>query len=189
MILTVAALIGGMIYSFGLGDFFDQFTSQTDQLDVAEKEYVEAIETLQEAPEIEKRYHEIESQVPTSAGGKRIDMAFTEEVVSLCRTLGITVPRLEPAQYEEIEGVEDYEFITVELRTEGNLDTMVKLLKAFQERGLLFREVDLRNTQDSDLINARVILARMAPVPEDVIKARQRERRSRRPVRGEGSDF
>lgn len=188
MSLTLVAMLGAVVYSFGLGDYLDQFTSQTDRLESGQKNYVEAIATLQEEGEIEQRYQGIESQVPAAAGGKRLDMVFTEEIVAICRSLGISVPQLDPAEYEDIEGVEDFQFITARLRTEGNLDTVVKLLKAFQTRGLLFREVDLQNVQDQDVIRARVVLARMAPVPENLIKARQRERSTRKTTRAGATD-
>jgi hypothetical protein len=187
MIATLVAVFGAAVYSFGLGDFLDNLSSQGEQLDIGEKRYVENLETLQKGADIQRRYRELERHMP-HAEGKRADMVFTEEIHDLCRSLGINMPQLDPAEYEEIEGIEEHEFITVRLRTDGSLDTIVKLLKAFESRGLLFREVNLLGVRDQDLVRARVTLARIVKVPEDVLKARQEEKRRSRTRRG-GYDF
>ncbi len=187
MIATLVAVFGAAVYSFGLGDFLDNLSNQGEQLQIGEKRYVENLETLQKGADIQRRYRELEKHMP-QAEGKRPDMVFTEEIHDLCRSLGIKMPQLDPAEYEEIEGIEEHEFITVRLRTEGSLDTIVKLLKAFESRGLLFREVNLMGVRDQDLVRARVTLARIVKVPEDILKARQEEKRKSRTRRG-GYDF
>ena len=186
MILTIIALVGALLYSFGVGDFIDSLSKQKEDLEAAEKQFVENMETLEKGTQIKRRYQALEDKMPSSQDGKRTDMIFTEEIHSLCRGLGIRMPQLDPAEYEEIEGIEEHEFITVRLRTEGDLDTIVKLLKAFEGRGLMFREVNLTGSRDQDLVRARVVLARTAKVPEDILKARQQDKRRTR--RG-GYDF
>ena len=186
MIVTGVAAVGALLYVFGLGDLVDQVSTQTSQLDTAEKQYAEALQTLKKAPAIQRRFNDLGSLMPPRAGDKRPDLVFTEELVSLGRGMSA---RPEPAVYEEIPGSQQYEFITARLRADSDLESIVNLLKALDARGLLFREVELNVTHDQDTIHAIIRLARIAPVPEDVLQARQSERKSARPKKAEGYEF
>ncbi len=184
MIVTGTAAVGALLYVFGLGDLVDQFSIQTSQLETAEKQYVESLQIMTKAPEIQKRFNDL-GILPPKAGEKRPDLVFTEELVSLSRGMNT---RPEPAVYEDIPGSE-YQFITARLRADGDLESIVNLLKALETRGLLFREVELDVVRDQDTIHAIIRLARIAPVPEDVLQARQKERKSARPKKAEGYEF
>ncbi len=183
MIATGVAAAGALRYVFGVGDVLDQFSQQSTQLEAAEKQYVDALETLKNAPAIMERYRALEGLMPPAPAGKRLDLMFTEDLVTLARGMNV---RPEPAEYEEIPGSEQFEYVTSRLRTEGNLDSIVTLLKAMDSRGLLFREVELLGSRDQETIRANIRVARIAPVPEDVIKARQKETKSTKPRKSEG---
>ncbi len=175
MLLTIVAALGGAVYSFGLGDFFDELSAQGDKLRTAQEEYVGSIETLKRSARIRREFDRFGEDIMQFGDGQlRPELRFPQEVMNICTQLKIAQPGVEPAGHEVIGGVEDYEFLTVRVRVSGDLDTIVNLLKTFEIHRLLFREVDLRGTKDSPTINAVIVVARLAPVPESEIQARQK---------------
>lgn len=180
--LTLLAVIVAIVFSFGGGDMIDQVGQQSGELEAVEKQFIQSLQTLRDAPEINRRYQKIADQLPTGSTRSRADLQFSEELNSLCQRLGVPQPRLEPAIAEEIPGVEDYELVTIRLRFEGPMETIVNILKAFETTRLLFQEVDLRGAMDVDNINTSIVVARIAAVPPEEIPIRQAQkaRRARR---------
>jgi hypothetical protein len=178
-LLTFVAVILAIVFSFGGGDVIDQVGQQSGELEAVEQQFVQSLQTLRDAPEINRRYQKIADQLPTGSTRSRADLQFSEELNSLCQRLGVPQPRLEPAVAEDIPGVEDYELITIRLRFEGPLDTIVKILKAFESTRLLFQEVDLRGALDVDTINTSIVVARIAAVPPEEIPIRQAQKARR----------
>lgn len=181
-LLTTMAVIVAIVFSFSGGTVEDEAGRQAGELAAAEKQFIQSLQTLRDAPEINRRYQKIADQLPTGSTRNRADLQFSEELNSLCQRLGVPQPRLEPAIAQEIPGVEDYELITIRLRFEGPLETIVNILKAFETTRLLFQEVDLRGALDVDNINTSIVVARIAAVPPEEIPLRQAQkaRRARR---------
>ena len=181
LIITVIVMFGGGLYAFGLGDFINGFSQRAEEVTDAEEKFKDAILTLQNAGAIIDDFNKVGSAwVIKPEEGKKPGLMLTEEINKLCRSLNIKINRLEPASAEEIEGTYEYEFITVGLRTEGKLSTIIKLLKAFEQKRYLFRDIDLTGTRDRDRISARIAVARIAGVPEKEAAARKQAQKKRK---------
>jgi len=185
MIITIIAVALGGLYYAGLGDWFDSLSSRQEELALAQEDYVRSIETLNRSAKIYREFENFGKGLLMGGDSTlRPELRFTQEINTICRSLGINEPRLDPAQREEIKGVDDYEFLTSKVTVEADLDKVVQFLKAFEARRLLFLEVDIRSTRDSPVLRSTVTVARIAPVSAEEIKTRQQTRRraeSRRP--------
>jgi len=159
---TTILVVFAIAWSMGLEESFDAMTSGTTDVGSLQTDFEENLAVLAKMPEVEREYLRI-GDIPGQAGDKNLRpaLAFQQEVSDICTNLGFQFPPI-VAKVEEIKGVEDYQLVKVELRTEGTFQNTVNLLKEFENRGLIFRDVDLQSARDRDNITARLILARIA---------------------------
>lgn len=134
--------------------------------DVSELEsrFEKNVEKLGQMYQIEREFKRV-GELPANSEEEKVRpaLAFTQQVSDICRELGFDFPPIRP-QAMPIDGVDDYELINVTIKTEGSFASTVNLFKRFEERGLIFRQVNLRSVRDKDQIVANITVARIAPV-------------------------
>lgn len=162
-IVTVLAIVGYAAWMFGLEEAFESITSGSSDVSSMEKRFEDDLEALEDLYVIERDFAKVGEFPKSDDENLRPALAFTQQVSQICADLGFDFPPIRP-EVEEIEGVEDYELINVAIKTEGNFSDTVKLLKTFEQNGLIFRDVDLQSSRDREIITARITVARIAEV-------------------------
>lgn len=165
MAITIIALLIFAAWQFGLEDVLDSVTSGTSDVEVLESRFRENLKILENREEIERRYARVGEFPQAENENLKPALAFTQQVSQMCRDHGFDFPPIRP-EVEEIEGVSGYELVNVAIKTEGKFKDTVELMKTFDSNGLIFREVDLQTSRDSDIIVARITVARIAPRAE-----------------------
>ncbi len=173
--ITIVAVLGYVGWKFGLEEMLSNSGTSDSQLVAAKEEFEENREVLGMRPLIERKFVEVE-QAPSNDRNIRPELAFQEEVTDISRRHGFTVRSIK-ADKEEIEGVDDYELINVEMRTEGKFDQTARLLKAFNEVGMMIRELELDTAIDRDLVETQIIVSRITEIQER--SSFRRDRRNR----------
>jgi hypothetical protein len=171
---TVAAVVLFGAWQFGLGDAIGGGGSSSGSpasasgaasVEREERLFRNNLQTLQDLYEVNFRY----SRIGSVPGADRPDLpprlAFTQEVYDISQKLGFQFPALR-ANGEDIEGVDEYELLSVAVRTNGSFKDTVALLRAYDEAGFIFRELDLRASRDRDIIETTVVVARIAERPQ-----------------------
>jgi len=174
--LTIVIALVGILLQTGAIDYIQNLTTSSGQLDNELATYRKNQEQLSRREFIEKQYKEIEDQFPALEKGQKPEHVFSEDIDRLCKTLGFNYPVIEPPDREDIENVDEYQFITLQVRTSGNLDSIAKLLKGFAEKKLIIKEITLRSTLDSDVIHAVIKLARIAKVDKEEEAKKQKKK-------------
>lgn len=174
MISMIGILVLVAWYS-GISDLFDSIFSENGDVAAQETVYNSYIDAFEDIYVIESQFRKIGEFPKNEENTLKPSLAFTQQVSQICRDLGFETPPIQ-ADTDEIEGVETYELINVALKTEGNFKDTIKLLKTFQERGMIFRDVDLKGTRDQDIVSARVTVARIAERPRRPTPRRGRPR-------------
>ncbi|MBI1290397.1 hypothetical protein GC173_04045 [bacterium] len=175
MMGTVAAVVIFAVFQFGLLDNVGGSTG-AGAGDAAreEKLFKQNLRSLESIYDVRYRYSRI-GQIP-SAENKELPptLAFTSEVYDISQKLGFQFPPIR-ATAEDIEGVEDYQLLSVGIKTQGTFADTVKLLRSYEDAGLIFRDVDLRSARDRDVIESSIVVSRIAERPA--------RRTTRRPTR------
>jgi hypothetical protein len=180
MIVTVVAAMGAILYQFGFSKIYEAFSSTAGELAEMEQTYEEYVKNLDTKEKIEAAYREIEDQFPKPEKDKSPDKQFSEDIAALCSKLGFNYPKIDPPKDEEIEGVDDYKFITITIVTRDKLESIAKMLKSFAAKSLLIKDLSLSTSLDSDQVIVTVTVARIAKVPESEIKRISKEKSSRK---------
>lgn len=132
---------------------------------------------LERAPEILRDYNQLEARLPRSEDGQRADLAFSNQLSQLCTDSGFAYPPIDATRISAIPDVEDYELLSATVRTEGSFEDTARLVRIFQNNGLILREMELNGTRDRDMLRARFTVSRIAPVPQEDIERRRRTAR------------
>ena len=172
---TIAAVVIFAAFQFGLGDLLDKAgTKGGANLGREEKLFKSNLAALESIYDVRYRYSRI-GQVP-SGDNKDLPptLAFQSEVYDISKTLGFQFPPIR-ATAEDIEGIDEYQLLSVGIKTQGSFEDTVKLLRSYDEAGLIFREVELRGARDRDVIDTSVVVSRIAERPV--------RRSTRRPAR------
>lgn len=188
-LLLVASVFvfAGLVYKFGIRYAYEGVRSSVEQLGTVENTYQRYVHQMERRDRVERDYGEIEDQFPKRDPGTNPAHQFSEEVDALCSQLGFANPTIEPAKEKPIEDVEDYRFILLTVRTEGNFSSITRLLKGFDSKSLLIRELTLTSYQDEDRINVAVTVARIVKAEEVEQVASNRRKATRldeKPVEG-----
>jgi len=158
----------------GESDFGSGMGAEASELEVKFEDYRSQLER---APEILREYNQLEARLPRSDDGQRADLAFSNQLAQLCTDSGFQHPPIDATRISAIPDVEDYELLSATLRTEGTFEDTARLVRIFQNNGLILREMELSGTQDRDLVRARFTISRIAPVPQEDIERRRRTAR------------
>jgi hypothetical protein len=161
LIVTGTVICAAIVYRFGIGSIYESLRSSSEQLGTVEKTYQRYVKQLDQRDRIERAYGEIEDQFPKRDPGHDPAHQFSEEVDALCSQLGFANPNIEPAKERPIEDVEDYRFILLTIKTEGDFASVVRLLKGFDSKSLLIRELTLNSYLDQDRLRIAVTVARI----------------------------
>ncbi len=165
VLVTSIAVLVFVVWTFGGADLFDTIVSGNSNVESREREFKSNLDDLKDMYIIEKQFSRVGEFPSTEDGKLKPALAFTQHISQMCQDLGFEFPPIRP-ETEEIDDVEEYELINVAVKTEGNFADTVKLLKAFEEDGLIFREIDLQSARDKPIVTARVTVARIAKKPE-----------------------
>lgn len=158
--------LGGMMAAGDLGDTRETF-----------RRYAR---TLEESEQIRRDYQEIDVNIPERVGGKSPGNTFMDELNNLLtRQFGVPNPEINPYKIVDIDDVEDYYFVEVQIALSGSPDQMIRLLERLEENRLLIREFSLisegRRTGDRATLN--VTVARLVKHDEESLRRRDRLRR------------
>ncbi len=163
---TIAAVVIFAAFQFGAGDLLEGAGSKSAgaNLDREEKLFKNNLRALEGIYDVRYRYSRI-GQVP-SGDNKELPptLAFTSEVYNISKELGFQFPPIR-ATAEDIEGIDDYQLLSVGIKTQGSFEETVKLLRSYDAAGLIFREVELRGTRDRDVVESSLVVARIAERP------------------------
>ncbi|MCC6547040.1 hypothetical protein IT570_07715 [Candidatus Sumerlaeota bacterium] len=163
--IVIAAFVFFIAWRMGLDEALSKFVSGGDSdISSLEEKFQKNVEKLGKMYEIEREFKRV-GELPAGSDEEKVRpaLAFTQQVSDMCRELGFDFPPIRP-QAMPIDGVDDYELINVTIKTEGTFANTISLFKKFQDRGLIFRVVNLRSVRDKDQIVANVTVARIAPV-------------------------
>ena len=171
---VIAVFLFFTAWRMGLEEVFDNLgKGGSSDVSSLEKKFYGNLEKIGQMYQIEREFRRV-GEFPASSDEKlRPALAFTQQVSDMCRNMGFEFPPIRP-QAMPIDGVDDYEMINVTIKTEGTFENTVRLFKEFENKGLIFRQVDLRAIRDRDVLVATVTVARIAPV----------EKRNQRPKKG-----
>lgn len=160
--ITVAAMLLFAAWQFGLGSAFDAMGAGNSEIARLEKRFNDNLASLKDIYVVEREYRRV-GQSPTSGDDQNLApaTAFNQEVFSIAENFKVQQLNIR-TRAEEIRGVEDYELISSSLTFNTNHENTVKLLKAYEDAGVIFREVSLRSILDQDRIDCSIVVARIA---------------------------
>jgi hypothetical protein len=180
----VAAVVFVAFQFGGLGERIDSMTSSsgasTDQVAQLEVEYTSMVDRLLDAPKIYRDFALLTGKEgglgeEMSADG-RPDLVFQENVARWCVEAGFQQPNVTKS-IEDIEGVEDYQMVFAFIRIdEGDLPRLSNLLKDFERRGLIIRELELTGYRDSARVSASIGVGQIVETFFQDTPARRRRR-------------
>lgn len=147
--ITVALLLGFVVWSFGVDPVWQSYIDLNDQLEAERKKYVENQKTLSEGAAIDEGYTRVEAQFPQDDPERDPSEVFNEEVVDLVQQIVGQNPEYRPPTTAEITGASGYEFLILPLTVRSDLNKVSELLKEFDQRGYLIQTA--RITRDADL--------------------------------------
>ena len=177
LIVTVAVAVVALLYRFGLSGLADEISSTSERMTRAQQAYDEYQRQLDKQSAIEGDYRKIEGQFSTTDPNRKPDQAFTEDVARLCRELGLNYPRIEPVQDAEIPEVDEYKFMTVEVKSSGDLEQFVKLLKGFEQRSLLITALKITHPPNAPSFILSVTVARIVKLTPDELNRKEEKGR------------
>lgn len=141
-VITAIVVVGAGAYFGFLEDFVTRYRTVRQELQSAGEELNRQRETLREGPRVDAEFAEIEGSLSKPRPGKSLDMAFSEDMENLFRTLGLPTPQLGKDSVEEVPKTAGFSYLTLpilDIRTD--LPDLSKLLKSFVERNLLIRKL------------------------------------------------
>ncbi|GAB4316842.1 MAG: hypothetical protein Kow0059_09590 [Candidatus Sumerlaeia bacterium] len=185
LIVTIGLLGGWLVYSLGAQDLIDQFTAVNSSLKTARKEYEEKCQAIIASQDLIEEYRVIGDIFIRRRGQyDRPESIFSEDIANICRQMGFFTPNIEPARREPIEGVNDYEFLTMNVTLKGQHEPIAKVMKAFTQRNFIIRNLTVRNKTYSDELNVIIEVAGLVQTKEAERRERTSASRTRRSLLG-----
>ena len=168
--LTAAVVVGAALWTVGIAPLWERYRTQQDLLSTERSKYLKSVETLDSRKEIEEGFSKIEASFPKEdPDGRTPEDAFSEDVMYAAQNiLPGRVPQAGRVEYEKIEGVPGYEFLTFPITSRGELENIALLLKGFDQKGFLIKNLNLahaKNIDDPEL-QVEITLARIVKVEE-----------------------
>ena len=166
MIATGICVVAFAGWNMGLGSLFDSATAADSNIRGLESTFEKNLVALSEYYEIESEFRLVGVPPGDGAGSNFTPaLAFQQEVYNLAAQEGFNFPNTLRAEMEEIPGVEQYVLLSVAIKTEGKYEETVKLLKRFEQTGMIFRELELSTSRDNDRVTGSVTVARITERP------------------------
>lgn len=175
--LTAIVLLAGVWYATQ-GDAEEEVATPAVDMDVLAADYEEYLGKIKGGAETLREWKTLADSLPPAETGERADLAFSNQLAQLCRDSGFANTPIDAPKIEPIKNVKDYELISARVSAEGTWVDIVKLMHLFENRGLIFREMDLKGSRDQDSVRATFTVSRIAPVPKETRRRPTRGRRS-----------
>ena len=176
-------LVGGLLFRHGIFKVYVGVSSRKEELAKLEKTYKEYVDKKKNGPRIQRIYDNVVGKDRNPKKSSRDDpkKEFSEFVSDLCRRIGFGYPRIDPAKIEPIEGVDDYSFITLDVSTEGDRQSVAKLLKGFDHEAILIRQLVIDSPLDRARLDVTITVARLVQLesPQDEKKKEKPEKEAK----------
>lgn len=183
LIITGVFVAGWLVYSLGAQDAVDRFTAINSSLNSSRTEYETKCQTILESERMIDEYAKIGDIFIRKQGEyDRPESIFSKEVADICKLMGFFTPSIDPARREPIEGVNDYEFLTMNVTLKGQHEPISKVMKALQQRNFIIRNLTIRNKTYSDELSVTIEAAGLVQTREAERKERQKQSNASRRV-------
>lgn len=173
---TVAVVVGAVLWLYGIQPIWDDYSNTRTALEEAEKTYEQNRKILAGRSKIEAEFDRIKKAIPREKTDEQSAKdAFQEDVNQLATQMLGSRPGLGVVTPEEMKDVPGFKLLSFEIRANGTLESIAKLLKAFDQRGYLIQQVGItqKNIDDPNL-SLVLALARIVQIEEE----KREERRS-----------
>lgn len=169
--LTVFIVVGIVLWMQGIDPILSNWSANQEVLETERKNYEANVQTLNTAREIEEGFKKIEATFPADDDPEKDpEQTFSEEIVADAQNiLPGKVPAPGSPQREEIKGVEGYEFLTFSVGVTGEFENIAQLLKGFDQKGYLIKEMTLQHSKgiDDPELRLELTMARIVKVEEE----------------------
>ena len=181
--LTVAVAVGALLWNYGVRPIYENYQLLTARLAEERATFEKNRDILSRTRQIEQDYRQVEATFPQQDDRNPED-AFSEDVDAAAEEILPGKRRVvEPVKSEEIKGVEGYEFLTLTLGVTGDLESISRLLKGFDQKGFLIKSLSLTHSRgiDEPDLKLDVTLARVVKIEEQPAEGPGLRRPSARP--------
>lgn len=158
---------------------FDALRVGESEIEAAEAEAERTEDILSRSAIVDARYeHVVSARLQSIAADRDPLEAFTDEVESLPKKIGLNIRlfNIEAATREPYDELPDYEYITLAVTyKQVRWPDVVRLLKGYEDAGLLITELQLNAILDSPEMTVRVRVAREALAETALKKAKAKQ--------------
>lgn len=161
---TVTVAMAFVGYQYVFDPIYTQYTTQSNDVEKEYKTYVANRAVIAKTDQIEEQFKRIEAQFPKEEQGKTPEAAFSEAVEAASTgIIGQRPSSIEPPTSEDIKDVEGYHFLNLNMRVIGELSKIATLLKGFDQKGFLIKNITLYHSKGPDVpeLIADITLARI----------------------------
>lgn len=182
--VTISVLVLILLYQFGAARIVESWNDVTVNLKKEKSRYEANVKRIKDRDSIYTRYNRVAHVTMKLENTDRpVRAVFSEYVASQYKKLGFGSPQIEPAKREEIEGVGDYEFLSLETKLTGKLDKIATLLNEFESQSLLVTELSMDLNERTGDISARIKVALIVKKEEQAEKKKRIQKKPGRPRR------
>lgn len=163
---SLLLVLGLIFYQFGFSSVYEKISFDSSDLDNLKQTHEKYQGYMKKENQIRKKYNEIvgKDKNPGENTGKDPQKEFSEFVSELCKRLDFKYPRIDPPKIAPIDNVDDYAFVTLDINTNGDIQSISKLLKGFDREAVLIRELTIRSRLDNPVLDLTITVARMVQV-------------------------
>lgn len=167
---TVAIVVGAVLWQYGVSPLLDNYQQLLEVLEAEEKVFNENKAIMAQKSKIEENYRKIMAMFPKDDPEKDPAAAFSEDVDAAVRAILPGAPcQIEVVERAEIKDVPEYQFLKITVNTRGELEKIAQLLKGFDQKGFLIKNLTVRQTKgiDNPELSLNFTLARIVKVEEE----------------------
>lgn len=168
-ILLIGAIVAAVItvsLQFGVLNAISFQGNTKGELEERQKTYKAYKQHLRRKQKIEDRYRALESRFPKADSEKDPDRAFIEDIESLCTQRQITLRYIDPPTEDVIEGVDNYQEISVGFKITGDLRKVVTLLEILYQRLYVIKELKIDSIADTTAMDVELVVSRVSKIEE-----------------------
>jgi len=182
LIVTVVVSALALIYHFGLKSMVTSFADQREELRQQKETYDRCIQELRREEKLAKDFVKLESNYPMT--DQRVK-EFTTTIDAAFQSAGMAANILPPEE-EDIPGAEDYGYVTLRIQSDGNINSVTKILNFFDRQAILIKDLKLTTSIDSPRIRIDVWVSQIVKRSEEAKAAKDkksggRETRGKKP--------
>lgn len=179
---TVAAILATAGWIFGAGPVWDQWSANQQLLETAQVQYDDNRRILDDAPKTEALYETIKATIPRESSDERsAQRAFSEDVDAIATKILGGRPQLGTVESQPLKEVKGFNIMSLSMNTQGNLDSVSRLLKSYTQKGYLLTKVTI-SQRNLDLPELRldITVSRIVQIDEGDTGGGPRRRTPRR---------